>query len=934
MVTKNTVVNVVLGVFFSLVYLGTVQAAVSYALPTATPAAAGPVFLTKGNLNGDANLDLVSVNVTAGSVTVLLSDGAGGFSGTSYTVGTAPQEVAIGDLDGVNGNDLVVTNSSAGTVTVLLNDGSGGFAEATGSPINIVALAGAGALPFSVVIAQFNSVTDAFADIAVANDSTNNVQMLLGVGDGTFTTGNTITVGTKPTSIAAGSVNTATDALIDIVVANFTDGTVSVLLGNGDGTFNSASGSPFSAGTKPFSIKIASIDSSTDVIPDIALVNFSETPQTARVFVGVGDGTFSALPFLSLAAAKPRSVEVTDLDADGIVDLAIASDNSGAASAAAAVTVLLGLGDGTFPTVAQYPLGGTPNSVVATNLDNTNQVDLVVANGNTSSVDVLLSVPITNSPTANAGSLSVTEDTVANGTLTGADLDGALLRFALDGANPPGSGVVVITNEATGAYSYTPNTNVNGGDSFGFTVDDGTGVSAPATITVTIAAVNDAPTISGTPGTSVNQDVAYSFTPTANDPDVGDTLTFSITNRPTWATFSTTTGALTGTPTNANVGMTTGIVISVSDGIATPVALPAFNLTVANVNDAPTISGTPGTSVNQDVAYSFTPTASDPDVGDTLAFSITNQPTWATFSTTTGALTGTPTVADVGTTTGVVISVSDGIAAPVALSAFNLTVALDTNGDGISDVQAAAIGLDPQLTDTDGDASSDVVEVGGDTANPVDTDGDGIIDALEFGAADPNILGFVVPAPTATMLSLPGLSGQQATLSGNGAAVTANNNGTTGLPLYAEGDLTVADASFEYPFGVYDFSVVAIGGTATVTLTLPAGIVIPTNAVVRKLSVGNQWQTLGTAVIDRNSNSITLTLADNDGVFDLDNTAGVIRDPVGVAVPVPVASSGGGGGGGCNLSADPRRAGFDPILPLLALVSLLYLRRKRKQNVM
>src|SRR5690606_15305949 len=167
--------------------------------------------------------------------------------------------------------------------------------------------------------------------------------------------------------------------------------------------------------------------------------------------------------------------------------------------------------------------------------------------------------------------------------------------------------------------------------------------------------------ISGTPATSVNEDSAYSFIPTASDVDVGDTLTFSIANKPSWASFNTSTGALTGTPTNDDVGTNSGIVISVSDGIASA-DLTSFSITVANTNDAPTISGTPETSVNEDDTYSFTPTASDVDVGDTQTCSTANKTSWTRSNTSTGALTGTPTNDDVGTNSGIVISVSDGIA--------------------------------------------------------------------------------------------------------------------------------------------------------------------------------------------------------------------------------------------------------------------------------
>jgi hypothetical protein len=107
--------------------------------------------------------------------------------------------------------------------------------------------------------------------------------------------------------------------------------------------------------------------------------------------------------------------------------------------------------------------------------------------------------------------------------------------------------------------------------------------------------VNQPPTISGNPATSVMQNTAYSFTPTAGDPDLGTTLTFSITNRPSWATFSTTNGALVGTPTAADVGNYQNIQITVSDGTATA-SLQAFNVNVvATASGAATLTWTPPT---------------------------------------------------------------------------------------------------------------------------------------------------------------------------------------------------------------------------------------------------------------------------------------------------------------------------------------------------
>jgi len=93
---------------------------------------------------------------------------------------------------------------------------------------------------------------------------------------------------------------------------------------------------------------------------------------------------------------------------------------------------------------------------------------------------------------------------------------------------------------------------------------------------------NNAPTIIGSPATTVTVETAYSFIPSANDTD-GDNLTFSISNKPRWANFNTNTGALTGTPASGDEETTQDIVISVNDGLQTT-SLPAFNLTVAQEN--------------------------------------------------------------------------------------------------------------------------------------------------------------------------------------------------------------------------------------------------------------------------------------------------------------------------------------------------------------
>jgi hypothetical protein len=235
-------------------------------------------------------------------------------------------------------------------------------------------------------------------------------------------------------------------------------------------------------------------------------------------------------------------------------------------------------------------------------------------------------------------------------------------------------------NKTSGLVSGTPSeANVGMSGMITIEVSDGKAASDLPQFRIEVtsgqappATVNSPPTITGTPGTQATVGSTYTFTPVGDDVD-DDTLTFAITNKPSWATFTPATGMLSGTPASNNVGTTSGIVISVSDGTET-VSLAAFAITVATtapVNRAPTISGTPGTSVTVAQAYNFRPTASDPD-GNTLQYSITGKPSWLTFSATTGRLNGTPAPADVGSSR-MTITVSDGTLS-ASLPAFTLQV--------------------------------------------------------------------------------------------------------------------------------------------------------------------------------------------------------------------------------------------------------------------
>ncbi len=311
---------------------------------------------------------------------------------------------------------------------------------------------------------------------------------------------------------------------------------------------------------------------------------------------------------------------------------------------------------------------------------------------------------VNDTPTATDVSATGEEETPLTITLNGSDVEGSSLSYQV--ATAPLNGSVTITgNQAV----YTGNSNFFGQDSFTYSVSDGELTSEAALVTITLSNVNDAPVISGSPATQVDEDSAYQFVPQASDNDPADTLTYSIANKPSWATFDTATGALSGTPSNSDVGTHAGIVISVSD-VSVSASLSAFAITVNNVNDAPVISGSPATQVNEDSAYLFTPQVSDVD-SQAFTFSITNKPAWVSFDAATGTLSGTPSNDDVGTYAGIVITVSDG-SATATLNTFSIVVNNVNDAPSISGTPALTVNEDstyrfaPQTGDVDSSSLS------------------------------------------------------------------------------------------------------------------------------------------------------------------------------------------------------------------------------------
>lgn len=191
------------------------------------------------------------------------------------------------------------------------------------------------------------------------------------------------------------------------------------------------------------------------------------------------------------------------------------------------------------------------------------------------SVQVPVLVPTNRAPVLEAiGARSVAENALLSFSLSANDPDGDSLTYSANGL-PAGS----TFTGATRTFSWTPTFEQSGSYAVTFSVSDGK-LSASETVTISVSETNQPPSIGGTPATSAKEGSLYSFTPSAEDMDADDNLSFSIANRPAWATFNSATGTLQGIPGNQDVQTFTAITISVSDGQASD-SLPAFSITVS-----------------------------------------------------------------------------------------------------------------------------------------------------------------------------------------------------------------------------------------------------------------------------------------------------------------------------------------------------------------
>jgi hypothetical protein len=369
----------------------------SQALPTG---ALGADAIASGHfITHDNNLDLAVSNRDSNSISILLGNGDGTFR-PGQTLNTSPGNRPRGILTGnfhssINDGIVDLAVLTTGRVAVYLGNGDGTFQTAKSFPTVDT--------PIAFAAADLNG--DHKLDLVMVSNVAGNLTVLLGNGNGTFqkaikTPLLPSVANNRPTSMVADDF--LGNGKIDLAIANANSNLIAILLGNGNGTFQSPILFP-AGGASPNAI--VSADFNGDHIPDLASANSG----SISVYLGNGNGTFRTLPAIAVpnsglpqAAAGPNSgpLLAADLAGDGIQDLVVADQTS------SQVTFLLGCGDGTFAPPQSFLTGATPLALTVGDFNNDHKLDVASVNNSSNNVTVFLEVesaPVTTGSTGTSG---------------------------------------------------------------------------------------------------------------------------------------------------------------------------------------------------------------------------------------------------------------------------------------------------------------------------------------------------------------------------------------------------------------------------------------------------------------------------------------------------------------------------------------------------
>lgn len=316
-----------------------------------------------GDLNQDGKPDMVVMSDGSANIGVFINNGNGTFATrVDYaTIASYPYNCQIANINGDTWPDIIVANyASAGAssgVSVFLNSGTGTF------PTRADYITAASGM-VDVKLADFTG--DGVLDLVSAGYASNMFYYRTGVGDGTFGAATAIATGTAPIGMATGDFNG--DGFKDAIVTNISSGTASVFRGNGDGTFMARV--DYTVGTSPFHVSTA--DYNSDGRPDIAVSNSAS--NTVSVLLGTGaSGSYTFLPKSDYATGTtPYGNASADVTGDGVTDIIISNYASGTLS------VWVGVGNGSFSSRIDYPIGSGSNiqDIEVADFDGNGKVDV------------------------------------------------------------------------------------------------------------------------------------------------------------------------------------------------------------------------------------------------------------------------------------------------------------------------------------------------------------------------------------------------------------------------------------------------------------------------------------------------------------------------------------------------------------------------------
>ncbi len=306
-----------------------------------------PQSVAVADFNGDGKLDLAVPAYSLPGLDVFLGNGDGTFQAAPPLSALSPNVgfATVADFNGDGKPDLAITLPDNNSIVVLLGNGDGTFTALPEISVPNV---------YAIAAADLNG--DGIPDLVTANPGSSSLSVLLGKGDGTFAPAISLPVTGQPTWVAVGDFNG--DGIPDLAATIFGGvnfpGSIEIFLGNGDGTFTPLTSEPV-VGYDPTCVTAG--DFKGNGILDLAVSNLASdtnNPATVTVLIGTGNGTFTPTTQTLLTGNLPYSVAIGDFNGDGIPDLVTANAGSNTA------TVFLGNGDGTFSTGPNPPLGTNP----------------------------------------------------------------------------------------------------------------------------------------------------------------------------------------------------------------------------------------------------------------------------------------------------------------------------------------------------------------------------------------------------------------------------------------------------------------------------------------------------------------------------------------------------------------------------------------------